>query len=39
MPIKDTILKVGTSILHFGLEWLFFHLHIHVEYITDVLFS
>ena len=31
--------KVRTSILYLGLEWLFFHLHIHVKYITDVLFS
>ena len=31
--------KVRTSILHLGLEWLLFHLHIHVKYITDVLFS
>ena len=31
--------KVRTNMLHLGLECLFFHLHIHVKYITDVLFS
>ena len=31
--------KVRTNILQLGLEWLFFHLHIDVKYIADVLLS
>ena len=34
---KFTLEKVHTNILHLGLEWLFFRLHIHLQYITDVL--
>ena len=26
--------KVHKNILHLGLEWLFFHLHIHLKYIN-----
>ena len=31
--------KVQKNILHLGLELSFFHLHIHLKYITDVLFT
>ena len=34
---KFTLEKVHTNILHLGLEWLFFWLYIHLQYITDVL--
>ena len=42
MLIGDTqfyLRKVHTNISHLGLEWLSFHLHIYLKYITDVLFS